>query len=79
MWFGVVLLGVTGALRRLYDDLRGVEGVGGIGAEGESSQCGVFMLEVCLSSWPVAVTVACTLTGPSKTGEVEGRVLFTTL
>ena len=42
--FEALLFGVVGALRRMFDDRRGVEGVVGICAEGEMDQSSAFML-----------------------------------
>ena len=55
MGFGVLLLGVTGALRRLYDDRPGVEGVGGIDGGVEGDQSNAFMLKAHTRSWSVDV------------------------
>lgn len=55
MGFGVLLFGVTGALRRLYDDRPGVEGVGGIDAGGEGDQSNAFMLKAHTRSWSANV------------------------
>ena len=55
MGFGVLLFGVTGALRRLYGDRPGVEGGGGIDAGAEGDQCNAFMLKAYTRSWFVNV------------------------